>query len=221
MLQIAKDVFQIPVMPRQLINAYLVGSTLIDAGIKTSGKTILHQIGTRSLTAHALTHAHADHQGASAELCKKLDIPFWVGERDIPVAESGKIAETMPNPHHPVLSFEQKFWAGPGYPVDRVLREGDSVEDFVVIESPGHSAGHICFWREKDGVLIAGDVLRNINFITTIPILGEPPSIFTPNPEENRRSIKKIAALKPHIICFGHGLVIRDPQQVAEFAKNL
>ncbi len=38
MIQIAKDVFQIPVTPRQMINTYLVGSTLIDAGIKFSGR---------------------------------------------------------------------------------------------------------------------------------------------------------------------------------------
>lgn len=220
MIQIANDVFQISVMPRQLINAYLVGSTLIDAGIKTSGGTILRQIGNRPLTAHALTHAHADHQGASAEICKKLGIPYCVGAKDVPVAESGRIAETMPNPHHPVLAFEQKYWAGPSHPVDRALREGDKVEDFVIIETPGHSAGHICFWRERDGVLIAGDVLRNVNFFTTMPELGEPPSIFTPDPQENRKSIKKIAALKPQVVCFGHGPALRDPQKIFEFAKR-
>ncbi|MFN3981232.1 MAG: hypothetical protein ACK4SA_12695 [Caldilinea sp.] len=37
-----------------MINAYLVGSTLIDAGIRTSGKTILRQLGQRPLTAHVL-----------------------------------------------------------------------------------------------------------------------------------------------------------------------
>ena len=76
MIQIAKDVFQIPVMPRQLVNTYLIGSTLIDAGIKFSGRTILRQLGNHKLTAHALTHAHPDHQSTSAELCKKLGIPF-------------------------------------------------------------------------------------------------------------------------------------------------
>lgn len=221
MIHIAHDVFQIPVMPRQFVNAYLVGSTLIDAGIRSSGKTILRQIGRRRLTAHALTHAHADHQGASAEICKAVRIPFWVGTRDISVAESGKIAETMPNPLHPILSFEQAFWAGPGHPVDRALREGDLVEDFVVIETPGHSTGHLCFWRERDGILIAGDVMRNIDFFTTLPDLAEPPSIFTPDPQENRKSIKKIAALKPNIVCFGHGPVLRDPRKIAEFAERL
>ena len=221
MIQIAKDVFQIPVTPRQMINAYLVGSTLIDAGIKFSGRTILRQLGDHKLTAHALTHAHPDHQGASAELCKKLGIPFWVGAKDKSAAESGLVVSAMPNPNHPVAIFEQSFMAGPGHPVDRILQEGDKVEDFVVIETPGHSAGHICFWREHDGVLIAGDVLRNINFFTTLPEFDEPLTVFTADPEENRKSIKKIAALKPQVICFGHGPVIRSAERIQEFANRL
>lgn len=219
MLEIAKDVFQIPVMPRQLVNAYLVGSTLIDAGIKSSRQTILRQIGNRPLTAHALTHAHPDHQGASAEICKRFNIPFWVGHKDVSAAESGQIAPTMPHPTHPITRFEQSFMAGPGHPVNRALQEGDTVEDFVVIETPGHSPGHICFWRESDGVLIAGDVLRNIDFLTTLPGLKEPPAIFTSDPEKNRRSIQKIAQLRPQVICFGHGPVLRDVKQLGEFLR--
>ena len=45
MIKIAKDVFQIPVTPRQLVNTYLIGSTLIDAGVKFSGRTILRHLG--------------------------------------------------------------------------------------------------------------------------------------------------------------------------------
>jgi glyoxylase-like metal-dependent hydrolase (beta-lactamase superfamily II) len=221
MIQIAKDVFQIPVTPRQLVNTYLIGSTLIDAGVKFSGRTILRQLGNHKLTAHALTHAHPDHQGASAELCKKLGIPFWVGAKDKSAAESGLVVSAMPNPKHPVAVFEQNFMAGPGHPVDRILQEGDRVEDFVVIETPGHSAGHVCFWRERDGVLIAGDVLRNINFFTTMPELNAPPAVFTTSVETNKKSIKKIATLKPQVICFGHGPVIRGAERIQEFASRL
>ena len=221
MIQIAKDVFQIPVTPRQLVNTYLIGSTLIDAGVKFSGQTILRQLGNHKLTAHALTHAHPDHQGASAVLCKKLGIPFWVGAKDKSAAESGFVVGAMPNPKHPVAIFEQNFMAGPGHPVDRILQEGDKVEDFVVIETPGHSAGHICFWRERDGVLIAGDVLRNINFFTTMPELNAPPTVFTTSVKTNKKSIKKIAALKPQVICFGHGPAIRGAERIQEFASKL
>ncbi len=221
MIEIAPNVFQIPVMPRQMINAYLIGSVLIDAGINRSANKILKAIGSRKLTAHALTHAHPDHQGASAIICQKLGIPYWVGVGDKATAESGDIAATMINPKQFIVQFEQKYFAGKGHPVARALKEGDLVEGFRVIETPGHSAGHLSFWRESDGVLIVGDVLRNLNFGTTFPELGEPIPMFTPNIPQNRASIKKLAALQPKVACFGHGPALRDPQRIAAFAKGL
>jgi glyoxylase-like metal-dependent hydrolase (beta-lactamase superfamily II) len=29
-----------------------------------------------------------------------------------------------------------------------------------VLHTPGHTAGHVCFWLEPQGVLVAGDLLR-------------------------------------------------------------
>lgn len=220
MIEIAPNVFQIPVMPRQIINAYLIGSVLIDAGIKSSGKILLKAIGHRKLTAHALTHAHPDHQGASAYIRQTLNLPYWVSAGDKTAAETGNVIGPA-SPRNPIIQFEKKYFAGEGFPVTRTLKEGDVVEEFRVIETPGHSAGHICFWRESDGVLIVGDVLRNVNFATTLPELGEPPTMFTPDIPQNRRSIHKVAALHPKVVCFGHGPVLRDPQRIATFAKSL
>jgi glyoxylase-like metal-dependent hydrolase (beta-lactamase superfamily II) len=221
MLEIAKGVYQIPVMPRQTINTYLLGSVLVDAGIRSSGNKILKALNGRKLTAHALTHAHPDHQGASAFLCQKLGIPFWVSAADQAAAESGNTTATMPNPNHPIARLEQAHLSGPGHPVDKILQEGDWVEDFLVLETPGHSAGHLSFWRESDGVLIVGDVLRNMNYLTTLPKLGEPPAMYTPDIAQNRRSIQKIAALQPNIVCFGHGPALRNPQKITAFAQGI
>ena len=51
--------------------------------------------------------------------------------------------------------FYISIFMGPGHPVDRKLNEGDEVAGFKVIDVPGHSAGHVAFWRESDGVLVA------------------------------------------------------------------
>src|SRR4051794_18320754 len=69
------------------VNAYLLGDVLVDAGGRRSGSKILRQLEGHSVTAHALTHAPPDHQGASHEVCEKLAIPFWVGESDVDAAE--------------------------------------------------------------------------------------------------------------------------------------
>lgn len=60
MLEIADNVYQIPLFPRNGVNAYLIGSTLIDAGIRSSGKRILKELKSHEVTTHALTYAHTD-----------------------------------------------------------------------------------------------------------------------------------------------------------------
>src|SRR3712207_8665628 len=96
---------------------------------------------------------------------------------------------------------------GSGFPalaVDRRLGEGDAVgPGFTVVDAPGHSPGHVAFWRESDRVLVLGDVWFNFNLLTFRPGLRDPYRIFTVDPEENRRSMRKLAALEPVIACFG------------------
>jgi glyoxylase-like metal-dependent hydrolase (beta-lactamase superfamily II) len=46
--------------------------------------------------------------------------------------------------------------------VARGLTAGDEVGGFKLIETPGHSEGHVSFWRESDGTVVLGDVLVNM-----------------------------------------------------------
>jgi glyoxylase-like metal-dependent hydrolase (beta-lactamase superfamily II) len=118
--------------------------------------------------------------------------------------------------------MQQKYWAGKGHTVDRTLKENDWIGSFRVIETPGHSSGHLSFFREKDGVLIIGDVATNMNFITTIKGLHLPPSLFTSNKAENISSLNKLARLNPKLICFGHGPVLQNTNKEFErFVKRI
>lgn len=221
MKQITKDVYQIPLMPRNAINCYLVGDVLIDAGIKSSHSKIFPAIKGRTITAHALTHAHADHQGSSKVICEALNIPLWCSELEKPQAESGNVTIEYPKQGHIITKFQKNYWAGDGYKVSRILKEGDDVAGFKVIETPGHSSGHVSFFREKDGVLIVGDTLVNMNLLTTSVGLHEPPGLFTLNKQENIRSIFKLAALKPAILCFGHGPALINKGELEKFVGKL
>jgi glyoxylase-like metal-dependent hydrolase (beta-lactamase superfamily II) len=78
-----------------------------------------------------------------------------------------------------------------------------------VIHAPGHARGEVIFWRESDRVAICGDVVRNMSYWTTLPGVREPPEIFTNDVAENRRSIRKLADLKPALTLPGHGPEIR------------
>jgi glyoxylase-like metal-dependent hydrolase (beta-lactamase superfamily II) len=221
MKRVADGVWQLDTIAiPNAINAYVLDGVLVDAGGRRSGRRILRALDRHQIAAHAITHAHPDHQGSSAELCSKLGVPYWVGERDVDAAENPNLIRER-QPDHPVAKFYDSIFTGPGRQVDRTLREGDEVAGFEVIDVPGHSAGHIAFWREADGVLIGGDVLNNMNIWTGLPGLHEPMPYLTPDPAENRRSARKLAALEPRLALFGHGPPLRDTRKLVDFIASL
>jgi hydroxyacylglutathione hydrolase len=218
--QVADGVRQLRGFPPDAFNIYLVEDVLIDAATRHAGRRIFRQVEGRTVSAHALTHAHPDHQGASDEVCGKLRIPYWVGEGDMPFAEQpSKLGESQPK--HPYPRIGRKLFVGPGRKVDRTLREGDEVAGFKVLDVPGHSPGHVAFWRESDGVLILGDVLNNLNIVTGARGLHEPPWFVSTDPAENRRSARRLAQLEPKLALFGHGPRLRDTRKFVEFVNAL
>ena len=218
---IADELYQLRGFPPNIMNVYLVGDVLVDAATRHAEKRILRQLEGRPVNAHALTHAHPDHQGSSDAVCSKLGIPYWVGEGDVEAAEGGPPAIVAKQPGHPRNRFSARVFAGPGRPVDRVLREGDEVAGFQVLEVPGHSAGHVAFWRESDRALVLGDVLFGLHPSTGVPGLHQPPDVFTPDPPANRESARRLAALEPALVCFGHGPPLRDTKRFVDFIQEL
>jgi glyoxylase-like metal-dependent hydrolase (beta-lactamase superfamily II) len=221
MKQLADGVWQLPSFPPHSINTYLLEDVIVDAGTRFDGRRILKSLSGHKVSAHAITHAHPDHQGVSHRICTELSVPFWVGAADADAAENPKlIGERQPN--HPIAQFFYKTCTGPGHPVDRQLREGDEVAGFQVLDVPGHSAGHVAFWRPDDGVLIAGDVFNTANPLTLYPRgLRLPYDFFTPDPQRNRESAKRLGALEPKLLCVGHGPPERDTNKIVAFCAAL
>jgi hydroxyacylglutathione hydrolase len=218
--EVADGVWQLSGIPQHAINVYLVEEVLVDAGTRHAGRRILRQLKGVDVSAHALTHAHPDHQGSSKEVCEMLGIPFWVGARDADAAERPElILERQPD--HPINRFSFKALAGPGRRVDRELAEGDEVAGFRVLDTPGHSAGHMALWRESDRVLIAGDVLSSQDSLTAIRGMHEPRPFFTPDVSRNRESARRLAALEPALTLFGHGPPLRDTKKLVDFVAEL
>jgi hydroxyacylglutathione hydrolase len=218
--QLADEVQLLRGRPPNAINVYLVGDVLIDAATRQGEQRIMRELGGRKLSAHALTHAHPDHQGSSHAICERLQIPLWCGQGDVPAMETpGGVYDSQAPTW--VNRLQRRFWTGPAHPVARALVEGDEVAGFTVLEVPGHARGHLAYWRESDRVLILGDVLNNVNVMTAIPGLHEPPDVFTPDPARNRQSARRLAALRPQLACFGHGPPLRDPGRLADFVAGL
>ena len=87
-----------------------------------------------------------------------------------------------------------------------------------VIYTPGHAPGHISLWHPERRLLITGDVIFYFfNHMT------QPLAPLTVDAEENKRSIKKVIALKPDSLLFGHGnpVVGQAAPLLDEFAKRI
>ncbi len=117
------------------------------------------------------THHHADHIAGNAELKQKFSIPV-IG----PKAEQGKIPA-----------------------IDKGVAEGDWFEEagirLSVIETPGHTKGHIAFYWKDKGALFCGDTLFSMG-------CGR---LLEGTAEEMYSSLRKIKTLPPEtdIYC-GH-----------------
>jgi hydroxyacylglutathione hydrolase len=215
---LAPGVWRLKEVPRPLINVYLAEDVLIDAGRRWDKRRIFAELEGREISMLALTHVHPDHQGCAKAVCEARGVPLACHADDVdamegrrPVAASSK----------PVAQVFGKLWTGPPHKVDRVLHEGDEVAGFRVVHAPGHAPGEVIFFRDSDRVAICGDVIRNITFVTLRTRLDEPPKNLTPDPVENRRSIRKLADLNPTLILPGHGPAITDMGAFERFVAAL
>ncbi|MBE0433942.1 MBL fold metallo-hydrolase [candidate division WOR-3 bacterium] len=96
--------------------------------------------------------------------------------------------------------FKFEIFASP--PADRLLHHGDMVVvgqiEFVVIHTPGHSAGGICLYSSREGVLFSGDTLFKGTVGRT--------DMFDASTEEIVRSVRELAKLPEETLVYpGHG----------------
>lgn len=219
MNQVTDDVWQIPLVPRNGVNAYLVGDVLVDAGYILSGKKVVAAVKGREVRAHALTHVHNDHAGGTRHVHEALGVPVWIGVDDAPFLRSGKAP--VP-PGNRIAALFGPVAGSPKVEPERELSEGDELgHGFVVLDTPGHSPGHVSFWREADRTLICGDVFFNLNIVTFAYGLRQPPDLFTYDVAQNRASERRLAELDPAVVCFGHGPPLRDPAAIRAFVARL
>ena len=215
--EVAEGVWLLTGRPKYRLNQYLNGDVLIDSGTPAAARRLLRDLEGRAIVAHAITHAHPDHYGSSKAVTERLKVPFWCPSDDADALESRHLphsdlllGQLIGLPHGPV-----------GPPVARRLREGDDVAGFRVLDTPGHSPGHVSYWRETDGVLIVGDVAFNVAPMSGQLGLREPPAFLTVDPARNRDSIRRLAALEPTLALFGHGPPLRDPAAWLSFVTGL
>ena len=218
MKYLAPEVWRLRELPKPLINVYLAGDVLIDAGRRWDKRRIFSELEGREISMVVLTHVHPDHQGCAKAICEARGVPLACHADDVDAMEGRRPVAATTNPGAKAFA---RMWEGPPHKVDRVLQEGDEVAGFRVVHAPGHAPGEVIFFRDSDRVAICGDVIRNITYVTLRTKLAEPPDELTPDPAENRRSIRKLAELNPSLILPGHGPAVTDIGAFERFVSSL
>ncbi len=148
----------LPVGPLQT-NCYLITcaesgeAALIDPGWKQPA--IFEAIARRAAVVKIIlnTHAHWDHIGGNAELVRSTGAVLAVPEGDLPLLRKRGGADEWGIPLEP--SPEP----------DRLLAGGEIIEvgtlRLMVLFTPGHTPGHVCFYESTHRALFDGDVLFN------------------------------------------------------------
>ena len=183
----------------------------------------------------ALTHGHVDHTAALGKLqasyaARGYKLPVAVSAADKKYIGIGGLDIQRELLDQLGLDGKDLFATAEELPrADVRLHDGDRVfdTDIVVLETPGHTSGSVCFYSEKEGILFSGDTL----FFDDVGRSDLPGS----SEKRLRESIlTKIAVLPPETRVFpGHGPFttvererrgnpfLREPQPVKPIAPLL
>lgn len=211
------------------VNVYMIHNPvdnswiLVDTGLKSSASKIRRMAEhlfwpDTAPSAILLTHAHFDHIGSVNTLAEEWEIPVYAHHMEKPYL-TGISSYPPADPSVGGGLLSAIAWAYPNGPIDiknrlRILPPDGSVPglpDWKYIHTPGHAPGHISLYRQRDGVLIAGDAFVTTKQESVLSVLLQtreisgPPKYFTYNWTSAARSVRLLAGLDPRVIATGHG----------------
>ena len=215
--QLADGVWWIEAAP--YVNVYVLGNdghgdddglTLVDTGLRTSGRRIVESVRAagldpRGLRNVLLTHWHPDHAGSAARLARSSAAPsVAVGHDDLP-----QVREAVPPSAAPGDATRfGRVMARVNTPPDPVadaqgLQDGqvlDHAGGVTVLHTPGHTSGHVAYHLPDRGLLLTGDALFNVG------LLSRGPQFFCTALGAQHATLQRIAALPMGTtLGFGHG----------------
>jgi glyoxylase-like metal-dependent hydrolase (beta-lactamase superfamily II) len=239
--RIAPDIGWLPI---SFVNVYFIGRpggawTLVDAGLPGRANQILDAAEARfgagaRPEAILLTHGHWDHAGSALDLAEAWDVPIYAHRLETPYL-TGKSDYPPPDPTvGGAMAFLSRFMPSHARDFGERVRELYSNEvpgaaGWEWLATPGHSPGHISFFRPSDRVLLAGDAFATMNMdswsglVTGKRTLWRAGAPFNTDWDATRLSVKELAKLRPNVVGCGHGIPKCDvelPAQLERFAER-
>jgi glyoxylase-like metal-dependent hydrolase (beta-lactamase superfamily II) len=210
---------------------------LVDAGLYGSANRI-KQVAENKFGKDArpaailLTHGHFDHVGALKELAEYWNVPVYAHPLEIPYL-TGQSSYPPPDPAVGGGAMAYLSFMYPKKPIDlgslvRPLPADGSVPgmpEWRWYHTPGHSPGHVSYFRESDRTLIVGDAIVTrksesaLAVITDEPEVCGPPTYFTPDWVAAKHSVETIAQLAPNVIATGHGIPMKGERMKDELSE--
>jgi len=206
-------------------NLYLVEHDdrvlIVDAGLPGAWPHLVEALfelghGLPSVDGVVLTHAHFDHVGTARRLRQRWDVPVWVHPGDARLARHPySYRHERPRWRYPlehpaaIPALGRMALAGAltvrGVPGARPLSEARLPADAVVLETPGHTDGHVALHLPDRDAVIVGDAV-----VTLDPYTGRRgPQIVagaaTADSDVALGSLERIAATGARVLLPGHG----------------
>jgi glyoxylase-like metal-dependent hydrolase (beta-lactamase superfamily II) len=225
-----------------IVNLFFIGDpteagagwVLVDAGMPLSASRIRSAAEARfgdgnPPRAILMTHGHFDHVGALEELAEQWDVPVYAHALEVPYL-TGRSKYPPPDPTVGGGLMARMSELYPRGPVNlgsrvRTLPADHSVPElpgWTWIHTPGHSPGHVSFFRERDRLLIAGDAFVTTKQESLLSVMTQhkevhgPPAYYTSDWAAAGNSVRALAALSPAIAATGHGLPMCNPRLAHE-----
>lgn len=207
-------------IPKIVANPYLIvgsnGLALIDAGLPGSDKKILKYItglgyAPSDLKWIIVTHSDIDHTGGLSAIKRKSGARVYASAIEAEAMSKGSSSRQIKSKNlfrKLLMGVAGRFMKAAPIHADEILSEGQVLPvlgGLRVLETPGHTPGHISLFSPSTGILFTGDsiVSREGGLVRSVQAL----TWDEPKADESAR---KQAALGARIVCPGHGSPIMD-----------
>jgi glyoxylase-like metal-dependent hydrolase (beta-lactamase superfamily II) len=209
------------------MNVYLVeepdgrGVTVFDAGEKgMAGAIVAAAQSFGGINRVVLGHGDTDHRGSAPALRAHADVlchPDAVAQAEGSGGRDYWQLGELPLDVRLLHGFSHRFvWDGGSVHVDGTVSAGEQIAGFEVIELPGHAPGLIGLWRERDRVALVSDCFYMNDMHGRPQPPAAPLDAYNLDTAEARRSIAKLAALRPAVVLPGHLGPLTGPDVVEQ-----